>query len=175
MNPIILNSILFVVSLIITISYTKLIRHRFGMQSSISASAKLIKSEGKSPLFYLFITGLVVPMTYLSSNYFTIIAGMLLFGIGMITGYNPDLKKNKTQDDVHVFLTDGSILLFVIGIIVMSPWYSIIVVAFGIPAIMLWIKKVECHTWKIEVLVMWIVYLSIGIEKIALPLIKLLN
>lgn len=167
---ILIDSLLLLISIASTYFYLRFIKRKYGVQSSISASAKLVKVDGRSPLFYLFTIGLVVPMTYLSGNYLSVFAGMMLLGIGMITGYNPELKKNKTQDVIHIVLTDTAIVLFLAGIILMNYYFAIIVIIFAIPSLSAYIKKIKNHTLKIEIYIICIVYICLGIYRIVLPL-----
>lgn len=170
----VLDIILIAISFIIVfIWYLPYVRKHFGKLSSISASAKYFKRDGRSPLFYLFITGLVVPMTYLSFNYYMVFAGCLLFGIGMITGYNPYLKENKLQDTFHIILTNAAIASYLLGMIVFDIklqqyWDVVIITAILIPSVYMLIKRVIYHTWKIEVLIIIAVFISMIIHRIIL-------
>jgi len=171
MNEIIQNSTFIVCSVLITQSYRIYCKKICPGLSSISASAKY------TPLsFFLFITiGVCIPLGYVGrSSYLMIMASMLLFGIGTITGYNSKLwGKRWLQDFLHVILTNAAILLFIMGMIGMNLEFlklfvenpsttmkilsNIVVILFGIPCIIMFIfnKKVEDHTRKIEWLVIY--------------------
>lgn len=158
---------------VVFVFYLPYTHRHFGKLPSISASAKYFKRDGRSPLFYLFISGLVVPMTYLSYNYYMIFAGMLLFGIGMITGYNPQLKENKLQDTLHVLLTNGAIGLYLAGMIIFDVkekqyWDILLIILAGVPSVYMLVKRVKYRTRKIEVLVIIAVILSMILNRLIL-------
>lgn len=98
MNEQILNVILIALSMAIV--NTSIIEWiiEYGKRGSISAYAKPLQADKKQFYFYLFIAGIVVPLTYIGrDSYILIASGMLLFGIGVITGYNPGLNENRKQ------------------------------------------------------------------------------
>lgn len=171
MKEIIINSIFLLNSILLSLFFLNYVKKEYGRLPSISASAKHLKKDGNQVLFYLFITiDVCVPLAWIAQSWLSTIAAMLLFGIGIITGYNPNLKNNKWENGVHVFLTMGAITLFLLDAVLLNWWYAIPVGICLIWSGILWLKKAKDHTWKIEVIVLVTVWVVLGIDKILLNL-----
>ena len=172
MNQLLIDSyFLFQAIIIITWSimrWTKV----YGHKSSISAYAGPLTKDGKEIQFFIFIWfGIVGPLSFVADSMITTFAGMLLLGIGILTGFNPEMKNKGLQDILHVLFTNSAIILFAIGIIVINFWYSIIVGMVLIISIIMLIKKIPNHTKKIEIVVIIGTILCLIIQFVLIPII----
>lgn len=159
------------VSISISLLFLNFIKSKYGRLPSISASAKYLKKDNIVILFYWFITvGICVPLAWIAQSWLSTIAAMMLFGIGIATGYNPNLREGKAQHLIHTIWTNVAILLFLVDAALLDWPYIIIVGLCVIFSGTLWLKKTEDHTWKIEVIVLVTVWIVLGIDKILLNL-----
>lgn len=176
-----LNLGLILFSIIIVTWFRDYVRRHYGRLSSISVSAKHLQRDGKQIYFYIFIVlGICFPLTYVANTWITTFAAMFLFGIGIITGWNPDLvykeedeeiKYKDIQGAVHVILTFLAILGFAAGMIVMNPWLAIVIGITFIPCFILWIKQAKDHTRRIEGLIIYAMWTCLIIDKILIGII----
>jgi len=172
MNEIILNSVLITYSICIVWIFLITVKKLYGLKSSISAYAKPLQQDGRQIFFYIFIIlGICFPLTYIGrDSYILIASSLLLSGIGCITGYNPGLREGKLQHTIHVILTNLAIWGFLIGIVVMNIWFLIPVGIVGLISGYMLLKKIPRHTYKIEVLIIHLVWFCLIVEKILIPL-----
>jgi len=174
MKELIINSILLVISIVTVTIFLEYIKRKYGRRPSISNSVKYLTQDGNQIYFYIFITiGICVPLTFIVYNFLSAISAGMLFVIGIVTGYNPKIKDNRLEDTIHVVLTNLAIVGTVVSIVLMNYWLSIIVILYGVPCFVLWIIKAEDHTWRIEVLIIYMIWTCLIIEKILSLLIKL--
>lgn len=167
MKYIILNFGLILSSFLIVSWYLSYIKNRYGKKSSISASAKELHKYSGAFLFYVFILlGITFPLMYVANTLITTIGGILIAGIGVITGYNPDIKNSKLENFLHVVLVNLAIVLFYVGICIMNPWLIIPCVISLIPIIKLFVKKPQYHTWDIEVIIIYTIWVCLIIGQI---------
>jgi len=175
MRQLITNSILLTISIIIVNWFLWYVKKKYGRRPSISASTKKLQEDSNQIYFYLFITlGVCVPLAFIIYNLFAAMATGMLFTIGIITGYNPNIRNDKAENFLHVALTNLAIGLAIVSIIVMNYWLGLIVFIYAIPCFILGIKKVSCHTWRIEVLIIWMIWTCLFLQKILTPLIELI-
>ena len=173
MKQILINSALLTISIITFFWYKRLSKKRYGLRSSISASAKDFTQDGDQIYSHIFIIfGLYCTLSFIAQSYITTISAALLSTIGIITGYNINLKKSKLQDTLHIIFTFIGIIGFMTGIIFINYWYSIAIFILLIGILYLYFKKVHHHTRKIEDLIVYTAWLCLGIQFILLPLIK---
>jgi len=166
MKDIVLNSLMFAISIITVNLYLWYVKKRCGRCSSISRSVKYLTKVNEVALFYLFVTfGICFPLGYLVYNIWAGIAIGIFSMISIITGYNPNINNDKLEDFLHVFCVNVAIILSVIAIMATSKWMSLefiikggIIIVYIIICFFLWILKVKDHTWRIEVLVIYMIW-----------------
>jgi hypothetical protein len=150
--------ILLTASLLITELYTIYIRKKYGIQKSISASARLIMDkQGRSPLFFLFIALLALPLTYVANNPVATLAGSFLMLIGLYTGFNPNFWDKEVQQFVHTASVFIAIALFEVGLILINPYTAFSL----IPVVVLVIVnlKKDNYIWRCEKIVIYQIYI----------------
>ena len=163
-----LNIILLSFSVVLSTAYLIYIR-RFGKESSISAYADPLTQNGQEFLTYIFIwLGISFPLAFVANHWLTTFAAVLLALDGLFTGYNSTHLKRNWQNIIHVIGVNGAIILFIVGIFVLSWKIALLTLPIGIIALFLWIKKVKRHTYWIEVLIMVWIWVFLLIEKIIL-------
>ena len=166
----VLSSIIFV-SLILGVW-----KKRMGLLKSISAYAKPLHDNGKAFQFHILITFLLcVPVAFVTQTWIGTIACMLMFGIGTITGYNPNYKLNKFQHTFHIILVVSSIGLYVFGMALNSLWYLILIGICAVYCIVIFAKKLPYYTRTIEIYLIWLVWIYLLIDKCIIPLINILK
>lgn len=185
MKTIIPYLIFIVISFISWNLYLELFKRIKGRKSSVSATAKYIPTW----LFFTFIAFSLLPLMYLGQNYWTTFGIMVISGIGVITGINPNLLErnlifgmtNETGDKwspieiqnfLHIILTNLGIALYMVGLIFIDWRLLIIIVPVLIICLILWIKQVKHHTWKIERILHYACCLCLLIERIILLIIN---
>lgn len=148
--------IFILISIISCSLYLEYVKCKYGRKSSISRSAKFVSGW----LFFTFIVLSIAPLIYLGrESYLTIFSGALLIIIGTVTGYNPALKDDKTENLIHVAATNIGIVGYIIGMNLTDWRLLVIIVPCLVVCGILWIKQVSCHTWKIERLLFYAVWL----------------
>lgn len=147
--------------LFVNITFLWLVK-KYSWKSSWSAYAGPLTLDGRRWLFFLFIIHIsalaVVAYTILSA-----VAGALLFMIGIITGYNPEIHHKRLEDTLHVIFVDGAMVIFAFIAIFNFDLFNFnlintIIVGSGIFVIAIllaidkWIIKIKGHTTIIEYL-----------------------
>ena len=152
-------------SIIIVLWYRWLCKTKYGLRSSISMSAKNFRDDGKQFYTHFFITfGICFPVAYIAQTYLITIAAGLLFCIGIITGYNKNLKELPIQHVVHVFFAFIPISIFVLGLVFINLWYCMIIGLCLVPIINWLVKKDKDITRKVEYLVIYVAWVIFAIE-----------
>lgn len=173
MRELIIDIALLVWSVVITSWYIRLILKLYGKQKSISYSAKCLMKQNKQVLFHLFITmGLCVPLAYLGRSYLTVLGCMMLFGIGVITGFDANLGRTDRQHKLHVILTVPAILVYCLGMTLWSYWYLIPIGIAAIISTIIAIRRKDVYViWDIEELFIIATWIVVLIHRVILPLI----
>lgn len=126
------------------------VKQKYGRRPSISNSAKYVQGW----LFFAFAILSFAPLMYLArESYMSIISSGLLMCIGVITGWNPELKtEGSLQDNVHIGLTIGCIVVYAVGMIIICPYFFIPILFCAIISFFIWKNedKIADHTWHIE-------------------------
>lgn len=117
-------------------------------------------------LFFFYIIGLVVPWAYVGYDLMTAVACSILFVISVVTGYNDNIRNNKLEDIIHVGAVWVAIAVSVVWILAFSLSYLLLVVPITLAIVYLTVKKVKNHTWWIEDLIEYMVYIVLFIERV---------
>ena len=148
---------LIMVSMVSFFIYRAYCIKKYGKKGSISAYAGPLTKDGKQIFVFLFIMLSFTVLSYVGRTWFSIIAGMLITGIGTLTGYDPDIRPRKAQDIVHVILVNVAILLFALNMVFTNLFYGFFVGVWLVVTVVLWATKAEDHTRLIEELYMYMV------------------
>ena len=171
------NTIMLIISVGIVVFYLTYIKRKYGRCSSFSRSAKKLIGKNEFALFYVFITlGISFPLALVVYNLFAAMAAGIFFMVGVITGYNPNIKNDKLEDFLHVFCVNIGIGLAAFSIIWMYFWTILLVFICFIICLFMWIfrEKIPQHTWQIEAVIYWFIILSVFLVKSVMPLIELI-
>jgi len=175
MKPILINLTFILISISSMLGYKFYCTRKYGKKSSISAWAKPLLQDGNRVLTFLFVLLSLGLLVYVARTTLSTFAGMAIFGIGVFTGYDPEIKPVKLQDVVHVVLVAVGIGLFLISVILIRLVYVIPVGIWIVVSLYLWLKGIKHHTRIIEELMFYVViWPCLLAERVILPLIDLI-
>ena len=161
------NLTIWLIGMLITRTYLYgFIYPRYGILSSISASAKKLKEDGMQKAFAAYIIFLTLPWALVGYDLPSVIAASLLLLIMSATGYNDNIKNDKMENGIHV----GAVLLAIsvgcLWCIYVNTVYIFLVVGTIAVSVIMNAKKTNHHTWWIEEMFTYMVYLVMFIEKV---------
>lgn len=161
------NLTMWILGLVITRAYLYgFIYPRYGILSSISSSAKKLKADGMQKMFAVYIIFMTIPWALIGFDLLSIIAASLLLLIMSATGYNDNIKNDKIEDGVHVGAVLAAISVGCIWCIWVNMIYIFLVVIAIASTIIFIKKKVSHHTWWIEEVFTYMVYLVMFLERV---------
>ena len=153
---------LYILMLIIFLSYTSFIWIRYGVQQSISDSYYRLQQDGLGWIFTLFIVGFAYPAAIIASNVWITPAAFLIMLVGIARAF----KASKLLHTLHMIGAYGGVGLSMIGIWVSyGMWY--LTVLFVIASLILIIFKVKNRIWWIECLAFLIMCLALYLTTFA--------
>ena len=159
-----MDIVILIIGFVLTEGYTIYIKRskKYGLQKSISASARLIQDkEGRSPLFVVWVLVLAFPVAYVSNQPLCWLGACIMSIIGGFTGFNINFWNKKLQQNIHTASVLIAIVLFEWGLYLIDSETLEMIIAI-LPFILLSaILKYKGWIWYSEQVVKYQIYLTL--------------